>query len=96
MSRTGFRGTGKRQSRGKCHRIQFFQKNIVARKGAKSLFATLRANLGSGSYYHHFNLLLARMTDPCRHEHCWISPNCSTIRSGSYLHMAATGILRSL
>jgi len=65
---------GKRQSRGKCHRIQFFQKNIVARKSAKSLrffllsfavFATLRENLGSGPYYHYFNLLSARMTDPC-------------------------------
>ena len=61
---------GKRQSRGKCHRIQFFQKDIVARKGAKALrffllsfavFATLRENFGSGPYYHHFNLLSAKM-----------------------------------
>ena len=48
--------SGKRQSRGKCHRIQFFQKDIVARKGAKALrffllsfavFVTLRENLGN-------------------------------------------------
>ena len=69
------RNPGKRQSRGKCHRIQFFQKDIVARKGAKSLrffllsfavFATpwRGENLGSVPYYHHFNLLSARMTDP--------------------------------
>jgi len=67
-------GTGKRQSRRKCGDITQLEKNIISRKGAKSLrfpllffarFASLRENFRSRLYQHDFNLLSARMTEPC-------------------------------